>query len=96
MEIIVNSGDIANIGRYKGKKSPFGIGIISFEFNSELILEWSTKLKSLKKIFKECKVDEIIFDLEADSEELESFNISPELAKNLSDLNADFNIKKNT
>lgn len=94
LEIIVESGDIAKIGRYKGEKSPFGIGIISFEFSAEKILEWSNKLKSLKSELDLFNVSEIIFDLEADDEVFSFLNISSELVKNLAALNADFNIRK--
>ncbi len=88
IEVIIDSGDIAKIGRYKGKKSPYGIGVISFLFDEAKVIGYSNKLKKIKRT--EHHLDEIVFDFIF--AENESFDISPIVLKSITDISANFTI----
>jgi hypothetical protein len=94
LEILIESGQIAKRGRYKGKKSPFGIALLKLDNSDNVLLDWSKKLLNIKDSLVQSKVEEIIFDIESTNENFKNFTITTELANNLSLLNAKINFNK--
>jgi hypothetical protein len=89
IESLVESGELGKIGRYKGKPTPYGIGLLKVDaLDNNLLTKYSKTLLKEKDALKESKVEEIIFDVEASPKDLASFSISPELAKLIASLNA--------
>ncbi|HMO62071.1 MAG TPA: hypothetical protein PKC39_07470 [Ferruginibacter sp.] len=88
IEALVSSGELGKVGRYKGKPMPYGIGLLKINPTVETINEYSDILLKNKSKLKKYNVDEIIFDVDASSEELEKISISSGLLKKLSALNA--------
>jgi len=94
LEIIVESGEIASKGRYKEKKSPFGIALLKIDNSENVLLDWSKKLISFKDYLKLSNVGEIIFDIQSTNDNFKNFTITSELANNLSVLNAKIKFNK--
>lgn len=94
LEILVESGQIAKIGRYKGEKSPFGIALLKLEDSENVLIDWSRKLLKIKDKLAETQVEEIIFDIESSSDNFKKFTVTTELANNLTQLNAKINFNK--
>lgn len=88
IETLVSSGELGKVGRYKGKPVPYGIGLLKIAPTVETITEYSEILIKNKSKLKKYNVEEIIFDVDANSEELERLSISSSLLKKLSSLNA--------
>lgn len=88
IETLVSSGDTGKIGRYKGKPVPYGIGLLKINPNEEAIDTYSDLLLKNKAKLKKYNVDEIIFDVDANSKALEKISISNSILKKLSSLNA--------
>lgn len=88
IETLVSSGELGKVGRYKGKPMPYGIGLLKIKPDIETVNKYSDILLKNKSKLKKYHVDEIIFDVDANSEELENFSISSSLLKKLSALNA--------
>ena len=88
IEPIIESGEIGLIGRYKGKPSPYGFGLLKVEPKANVIFKYAKILNTKKRALVEAKVEEIVFDIEADNMGFESIVISPEVSKLLSEINA--------
>ena len=88
VEPIIESGEISQIGRYKGKPSPYGFGLLKVEPKANVIYKYANILNAKKKALVEAKVDEIVFDIEADNMGFASIVIPPEVSKLLSEINA--------
>lgn len=94
LEILIESGQIAKIGRYKSEKSPFGIALLKLENSDNVLTEWSKKLLDIQESLLQSKVEEIVFDIEFTIENFKNFTVTTELANNLSLLNAKINFNK--
>lgn len=88
IETLVSSGDRGKIGRYKDKPVPYGIGLLKINPNVEAINTYSDLLLKNKSKLKKYNVDELIFDVDANSESLKEISISNSILKKLSSLNA--------
>ena len=94
IDILAEYGVISSIGRYKGQRSPYGIGLLDIsspgkENNvNDLIREYCIKLLEWKDVLKECGVDEIIIDIENSREFPMDISLSNDLLFNLSTINA--------
>lgn len=88
IETLVSSGELGKVGRYKGKPVPYGIGLLKINPNVETIDSYSDLLLKNKSKLKKYNVDEIIFDVDANSYALEMISISNSILKKLSSLNA--------
>jgi hypothetical protein len=95
IETLVSSGGIGKIGRFKGKPVPYGIGLLKREPTVETISYYSDILLKNKSKLKRYNVEEIIFDVDANSEDLEKISISSSLLKKLSSLNAKIQFHNN-
>ena len=87
IESLVESGEISKIGRYRGKPSPYGIGLLKLNPEENVIDKYCTILLGYKSALKESKVEEILFDIET-NDGFQYFSILPKTAKILSTLNA--------
>lgn len=88
IESLVSSGEMGKIGKFKGKKMPYGIGLLKIAPTVETISHYTDKLLEFKPTLKKAHVEEIIFDVDANTEELEQLSIPGGLLKKLSALNA--------
>jgi|GEM_PF-6003637 len=88
IEPLVSAGELGKVGRYKGKPVPYGIGLLKINPTAETINEYSDVLIKNKAKLKKYNVEEIIFDVDANSRGLEQISISADLLKKLSSLNA--------
>lgn len=94
LEILVETGDIAKKGRYKGKPSPFGLALLKIEPNQNSISKWCDILLSKSNLLAESNVREIVFDIESANENFSNFSINKELTEKLSQLDAIINFTK--
>ncbi len=88
IETLVSSGEVGKIGRYKGKPVPYGIGLLKIKPTVKTIVQYSDILLKNKPKLKKYNVEEVIFDVDANSESLEKISISTSLMKKLSSINA--------
>lgn len=88
IEPLVSAGELGKVGRFKGKPVPYGIGLLKINPTAETINEYSDVLIKNKAKLKKYNVEEIIFDVDANSRGLEQISISADLLKKLSSLNA--------
>jgi len=89
VETIVEAGDIGTKGRYKGKPTAYGLGILAVkEFDSEVLNNFLGQLLTQKLILENTNVEEVVIDFDANTTGLSSFNFSAELLKKIYDLNA--------
>ena len=61
LTVLMSSGTIATIGRYKGHKAPYGIGVHQINYN-DLIL-FIDQLFAQRHVLSLCHVDTILFDI---------------------------------
>jgi len=83
IETIINSGDISKIGRYRGKPSPYGIGVISFEYCPKKVLD-------CLDILKDVEFDDINFQLNLRCDE--DLNLSNDILKCISDIGGEISV----
>jgi hypothetical protein len=94
LEVLAEYGEIASRGRYKGKKSPYGLALLkvepknNFENLEDALRKVVKKLISHKKHLAECNVEEISVDVENNS----SYKLEKDIIKDLSKLNANIDI----
>jgi len=94
IKTLAEHGEISPKGRYKGKPSPYGIGVLEISPTGkqnniyELIEEYSRRLLNSTNELKECGVDEIIFDIENSKDFPVEISLSKDIVRNLSSLNA--------
>lgn len=88
IESLVASGDLGKVGRYKGKQVPYGIGLLKILPTGDSIDQYSEVLLKNKSKLRKHNVEEIIIDVDANSEALEKISISGNILKKLSSLNA--------
>ena len=88
IETLVSSGQLGKVGRYKGQPVPYGIGLLKINPTAETMNEYSDLLLKNKAKLKKYKVEEIVFDVDANSTGLKEISISGGLLKKLSSLNA--------
>lgn len=88
IETLVSSGELGKVGRYKGKPVPYGIGLLKINPTTETMNEYSDVLLKKRAKLKKYNVEEIVFDVDANSTGLEKISISGNLLKKLSSLNA--------
>lgn len=88
IESLVSSGDLGKVGKYKGKPVPYGIGLLKIDPTADTINQYSDLLLKNKAKLKKYNVEEIIFDVDANSNGLKKISISGDLLKKLSLLNA--------
>jgi len=94
IEPLVESGEIAKIGRYRDKPSPYGLALLKVPPKANAILNYSNLLLKQKDLLEECNVQEILFDVETSYEGFKEISITPKLACNLSILNARIEFNK--
>lgn len=88
IETLVSSGALGRVGRYKGKPVPYGIGLLKINPTAETMNQYSDVLLKNRAKLKKYNVEEIVFDVDANSTGLEKISISGNLLKKLSSLNA--------
>lgn len=88
IETLVSTGELGKVGRYKGKRVPYGIGLLKINPTADTINEYSEILLKNKAKLKKYNVEEIIFDVDATSNGLQKISLSGDLLKKLSSLNA--------
>lgn len=88
LEILVEAGEVATKGKYRGIPSPYGIALLKIAPDQNSILEWCDRLLQQRKSLKTSKVEEIIFDIESTRNFTSSFSVTPELSSRLSKLGA--------
>jgi hypothetical protein len=88
IETLVSTGELGKVGRYKGKPVPYGIGLLKINPTADMINKYSELLLQNKAKLKKYNVEEIIFDVDANSTGLKKISISSNLLKKLSSLNA--------
>ncbi len=89
IEVLVESGEKGKIGRYRGKPSPYGIGLLKIDtLDNQKLISYCDILIKKKDELKAANLEEIVFDIETSSKNLSSFTINSELAKMLVLLNA--------
>jgi len=94
IEVLAEYGETSTKGRYKGKPSPYGIGILAIQANNdtkdiyEVLRKYSSELVDRRAYLKESGVEEIIFDIEASKDFPSEISISAAILKDLSLLNA--------
>jgi len=96
IEVLVESGETAKIGRYRGKPSPYGIGLIKVDsLNDKRLLLYPTILLKYKKDFKRLRIEEIIFDIDTSSKEVENILFDSRFIHLIASLNARIQFHKN-
>jgi hypothetical protein len=94
IEVLAEYGEISAKGRYKGKPSPYGIGVLEIQANKDkediydIIRKYSLELLYKKDYLQESGVEEIVFDIETSKDFTSEISISAEMLKDLSLLNA--------
>ncbi|MGI9192125.1 MAG: hypothetical protein ACR2IL_08370 [Chitinophagaceae bacterium] len=63
LTVLMSSGAIAPIGRYKGQESPYGIGVYQIKFNYDDLIQLIDYLYEQRHELNSCFVDTIIFDI---------------------------------
>jgi hypothetical protein len=95
LENIVSAGEIAKLGRYKGLPSPYGIGLLKIEPNIESITYYTEILLKVKDLILKNNVEEIIYDVDANAEDLENITLTSSILMKLSQLNAKIKFNNN-
>lgn len=94
IKVLAEYGEISTKGRYKGKPSPYGMGVIEIQTNNHheniynIIKKYISELLKKKADLKESGVEEIVFDIEASKDFTTEISISADILKDLSLLNA--------
>lgn len=94
IKVLAEAGEIATKGRYKGKPSPYGIGVLEIraDKNKEdiynILQKYSSELLNNRAFLKESGVEEIVFDIETLKDFASEISISAAILKDLSLLNA--------
>ncbi len=94
IKVLAEYGEISTKGRYKGRSSPYGMGVIEIHTNNaqediyDVIRKYISELLSKKADLKESGVEEIVFDIEASKDFTTEILISTDILKDLSLLNA--------
>jgi hypothetical protein len=94
LESIVSAGEIAKLGRYKGLPSPYGIGLLKIDPSIESITYYTDILLNVKDSILKNNVEEIIYDVDANSEDLENITLTSSIMMKLSLLNAKIQFNK--
>lgn len=91
IEVIIESGETSNLGYFKGKPSPYGIGLLKVdpygEIN-EILDSYFSRLLSNKFALELSKVKEIIVDVETSPYFESAIFFNENVLKQISELNA--------
>lgn len=93
IEVIMESGEIATIGRYKNKRSPYGLALLNIKPDpkknlNDLLDDYLSKLVNRKKEIEQSGVEEIVIDVETPILKDSEFSLEKNLWNKLSALNA--------
>jgi hypothetical protein len=94
LEVLAEKGEIAHIGRYKGKPFPYGMALLEVKeksgenFNAALGRYMQILLKDGKKALMESGVNEVVVDIETSPSTASGFSFEESLIHAFSQLNA--------
>jgi hypothetical protein len=64
MTILAESGEIATKGRYRGQNSPYGLAVISLEYEPNIIKQFIDVLLSSKKALQQSGLEKVLIEVE--------------------------------
>lgn len=98
MEALAEFGEVSIRGRYKGEKSPYGLGLLKVDSNggladiSKAVSQITKELINRRQELKESGVEEITLDVENLSQSDIEITIDKNLIQTMSQLNASIDI----